>query len=303
MPPRHDPSPPTLDIDLLRAFLTVAETGSFTRTGELLGRTQSAVSVQIKRLEDQIGARLCDRSGRYVVPTEAGEHLLTYARRILAINDEAVGRLVAPPIGGTVRLGTAEEFAAQFLSDILGEFARCFPTVTTEITVDASAVLQSGVEAGLFDLVLVKHVPDESPGRTVWREPLHWVARADWNGGADGLVPLAVSPAPCLYRRFMLSALGQVGRSWEIRCTSAAVSALQAAVLAGLGVTALARSTILPGMRVLTPDEGYPALPDSAIALVTRSGTPTPAADRLARFILDRMAIPHMAGIRAHKRQ
>jgi DNA-binding transcriptional LysR family regulator len=99
----------------------------------------------------------------------------------------------------------------------------------------------------------------------------------------------------------MLAALGQMGRSWEIRCTSAAVSALQAAVVAGLGVTALARSTILPGMRVLTPDEGFPTLPDSSIALVSRFGAPTPAAERLMRFILDRMAIPHMAGIRRVK--
>ena len=180
MPIRHAPPPPTLDIDLLRAFATLVDTGSFTRTGELLGRTQSAVSVQIKRLEDQVGARLCDRSGRNVVPTPVGEQLLGYARRILSINDEAVGRLVMPPVRGTVRLGTAEEFAAQFLSDILAEFSRSFPTVTPEITVDSSAVLQSGVEAGLFDLVLVKHVPGEDPGTTIWREPLHWVARADW---------------------------------------------------------------------------------------------------------------------------
>ena len=178
MPSRHTPPPPNLDIDLLRAFATLVDTGSFTRTGELLGRTQSAVSVQIKRLEDQVGARLCDRSGRSVVPTPAGEQLLGYARRILSINDEAVGRLVMPPVRGTVRLGTAEEFATQFLSDILAEFSRSFPTVTPEITVDSSAVLQSGVEAGLFDLVLVKHVPGEDPGTTIWREPLHWVARA-----------------------------------------------------------------------------------------------------------------------------
>jgi len=291
---RHGPLLPTLDIDLLRAFATLIDTGSFTRTGELLGRTQSAVSVQIKRLEDQLGSRLCDRSGRTVVPTEAGEHLLTYARRILAINDEAVGRLVTPPIGGTVRLGTAEEFATQFLTDILGEFARCFPSVTLEITVDVSVVLQAGVEAGLFDLALVKHIPGEDPGVTVWREPLLWVARADWTDAPGRPVPLALSPAPCLYRRFMLSALGQTGRPWEIRCTSAATSALQAAVLAGLGVTALARSTIVPGMRVLTADEGFPTLPDSTIALVPRPGAPSQAAERLTRFILDRMAVPHL---------
>jgi DNA-binding transcriptional LysR family regulator len=99
----------------------------------------------------------------------------------------------------------------------------------------------------------------------------------------------------------MLAALGQMNRCWEIRCTSAAVSALQAAVVAGLGVTALARSTILPGMRILTPDEGFPVLPDSAIALVTRPGLPAPAADRLTRFILDRMAIPHRAGLRGQR--
>jgi DNA-binding transcriptional LysR family regulator len=301
MPIRHASPPPTLDIDVLRAFATLVDTGSFTRTGELLGRTQSAVSVQIKRLEDQVGTRLCDRSGRNVVPTPAGEQLLGYARRILSINDEAVGRLVMAPVRGTVRIGTAEEFATQFLSDILAEFSRSFPTVTPEITVDTSAVLQSGVEAGLFDLVLVKHVPGEDPGTTIWREPLHWVARADWADTATEPVPLAVSPAPCLYRLFMLAALGRVNRSWEIRCTSTAVSALQAAVSAGLGVTALARSTILPGMRVLTPDEGFPMLPDSAIALVTRSGMPAPAADRLTRFILDRMAIPHRAGLRGQR--
>jgi len=301
MPKRHGPPPPTLDIDLLRAFATLTDTGSFTRTGELLGRTQSAVSVQIKRLEDQVGTRLCDRSGRSVVPTQAGEQLLTYARRILAINDEAVGSLMLPLVRGTVRLGTAEEFAAQFLSGILAEFARSFPTVTPEITVDTSAVLQSGVEAGLFDMILVKHIPDEDPGTTIWREPLHWVARTDWVDRPAEPLLLTVSPAPCLYRRFMLAALGQVNRPWEIRCTSASLSALQAAVLAGLGVTALAHSTILPGMRVLTPDEGFPILPDSTIALVARFGTPTAAADRLIRFILNHMAIANMAGIRRQK--
>lgn len=280
-----------LDIDLLRTFVTINETGSFTQTGELLGRTQSAISVQVKRLETQLGKELLQRSGRRIELTEDGEQLLYYARRILAINDDAVSRITAPRVSGKVTLGTCEEFAEHCLADILGPFARSHPDVRLEIVVDYSKTLIEDLKSGAFDIALANRLPGDGVEPSIVREPLVWVAREDFETQPAGSVPLVIGQAPCVWRRFALEALEGVGREWHIVCSSQESKGLHAAVMAGLGVSVFPRSTVLDGMRVLTERDGYPLMPDADVALFRRAGEMSPAAVAFESYVLDYASI------------
>ncbi len=168
---------PNLDIDLLRAFVAIAETRSVSRAAERLLRNQSTVSLQLKRLETTLGKRLFARTSRAVRPTAEGEAMLEPARRLLALNDEIVASTQAPQIEGVVRLGTPEDFATTHLPDVLASFARSHPRVTLEVTCDLTLTLAERYRAGQFDLVLLKQEPSKrAAGVRVWREPLVWVA-------------------------------------------------------------------------------------------------------------------------------
>jgi DNA-binding transcriptional LysR family regulator len=265
-----------LDIDLLRAFVTVADTGSFSRAGERLLRGQSTISLQIKRLEDSVGRRLLDRSSRHVLVTPEGEHMLAYARRMVALNDEMLARVNELDIEGLVRLGTPEDFATTHLSDVLARFAQIYPGVTLEVTCDLTLNLLDGFRAEKFDLVLVKREPTRaSSGVRVWREPLVWVG-----GSRDiavrGAVPLIVSPPPCVYRKRATDSLDQHGRPWRIAYACASLAGSVAAVRAGLGITVLPKEMVPAGLRILDSDE-LPDLPDSEIALISAPAVSEPA--------------------------
>lgn len=282
--------PPTLDMELLRTLVLVAETGSFTRAGERLRRTQSTVSLQVKRLEDAVGAALFVRGARRVHPTPEGEMLLPYARQILRLNDEALARLGDGELTGTVRLGTPEDFATTHLPEVLARFARAHPRVALEVGCDLTLNLLDRFGAGEFDLVLVKREPQGPGGGVpVWREPLVWAAR---DAGvvaarADGeALPLVVSPHPCVYRKRAMQALDAVGRAWRVAYTSPSLAGAQAAVKAGLGVTVLPRDMVPPGLRVLDEGDGLPALADTEIALLRAPAAVSPAAARLAGHIV-----------------
>ena len=223
-----------LDIDLLRAFVTVVDTGSFTRTGEELGRTQSAISVQIKRLETQLDKTLLHRAGKTFELTDDGDQLLDYARRILAINDDAVSRITASPVTGQIMLGTCEEFAEHCLANILGPFARSHPGVRVEINVDKSVKLMEGLRNGQYDLALANRMPGEGDAPSIIREALVWVAREDFPVDASASVPLVIGRTECFWRRFATDALDAAGLDWHIVCSSQESKGLQAAVMAGL---------------------------------------------------------------------
>jgi DNA-binding transcriptional LysR family regulator len=202
----------TLDLDLLRCFVTIAETGSFTRAGERLGRTQSTVSLQVKRLEDQLGRSVFARTPRSLALTPEGERLLAPARQLLRLHDAALAELFEPDIKGRVRLGVPEDFATAHLPAVLATFAEAHPLVELEVTCDLTLNLLDKFHAGAFDLVLVKREPSAKlEGVRVWREPLVWVARD--HRAATGLrcVPLVVSPEPCVYRKRAIDALEAIG--------------------------------------------------------------------------------------------
>ena len=271
----------SLDHDLLRTFVTAADAGNLTRAGERLRLSQPTISLQLKRLEQAVGCRLIDRDPRNFKLTSDGETLLGYGRRILALSEEAIGRLSEPDMEGIVRLGTPEDFATTHLSGVLAAFARAHPKVALEVTTDLTLHLIDRFAAGEFDLVLVKREPiGPSHGVRVWREPLVWTCAADQ---ADNFsdpsrqLPLVVSPYPCVYRKRAQKALDEIGRSWRVAYTSTSLAGAQAAVRAGLGVTVLPAGMVPAGFKVLDKKSGLPKLPEAEIALMQAARVSNPA--------------------------
>lgn len=281
------PNPlPPFDLDLLRSFVTIVDSGGFTRAAERLGRTQSTVSLQIKRLEDGIGRRVFDRDARELTLTPDGELLLTYARRLLTLANEACDRLMEPEVGGTVRLGTPEDFATVHLPDVLWRFARAHPQVALEVTCDFTVNLLDGFARGSYDLVLCKREPQgQAAGTGVWREPLVWTASERLVPPMDGPVPLVLAPYPDIYRRRALEALDAAGRPWRIAYSSPSLAGIQAAVRAGLGLTILPKEMVGPGFLIVGGEFDLPALADTEIALYRAAGL-SRAAERLAEHIV-----------------
>ena len=275
-----------LDLDLLRAFATVAETGNMTSAGERLRRSQSAVSLQIKRLEESLDLRLFDRSPRAVRLTAAGERLLSHARSMLALNDAILTELAEPALEGAVRLGTPEDFASTHLSSVLARFAETHPRITLEVSCDLTLNLLDRFSAGEFDLVLVKREPSGAEtGVRVWREPLVWAASPRFDPVGPGPLPLVVSPNPCVYRARAVGALSEAGRPWRIAYTCGSLAGSQAAVRAGLGVTVLPRDMVPPDLAAIDDPATLPDLHDTEIALMAAKTLAAPA-QRLREHII-----------------
>ena len=235
-----------LDLDLLRSFVSVVDAGGFTRAGERVHRTQSTVSQQIRRLEASCGRPLLNRNGKQVGLTEEGERLLSYARRILALAEEA-HHVVAQPIGeGIVRLGLPEDFAANRLAQVLARFTRSHPRLRLDVRCNLSVQLRSDLERSDLDLILFKRDAGEPGGIASWPERLSWVMSRSYPiDTRRDPVPLAVFPQGCLYRNRAIHALEVAGRGWHVAYMSPNFTGIQAAVSAGLGVSILPHVAIL----------------------------------------------------------
>jgi len=279
--------PAHIDPELLRAFVTVVEAGGFSQAAERLLRGQSAVSLQIKRLEERLGVRLLDRGPRRVTLTSEGELILDHARRILSLNDELVSRLREPELSGLVRLGAPEDFATSHLPNVLARFSRSHPRVALEVTCELTLELLQRFQSGGLDLALVKREPmGHLGGVRVWREPLVWVASNRAVTEVQDALPLVVSPRPCVYRKRATDALDAQGRAWRIAYTCGSLTGNHAAVRAGLGVTVLPKAMVPPDLTVLNDEiTGLPPLADTEIALVAASQLSAPA-ERLRDYII-----------------
>lgn len=266
-----------LDIDLLRAFVAIADERNMSRAAERLLRSQSAVSLQLKRLESAIGQPLFERSPRKVKLTLFGETLIDYARRMLALNDEVIARVNEPQLEGVLRLGVPEDFATTYMPRILGEFTKNHPLIALEVTCDLTLTLMEGFHAGRYDMVLVKREPTmRAGGVRVWREPLVWVAADGFALQATDPAPLVVSPEPCVYRKRAIEALKRSGREWRISYTCGSLAGAQAAVRHGLGLSVLPRDMLPPGLHV-ADRLGLPHLRDTEIALLVTTPATKPA--------------------------
>ncbi len=273
-----------LDIDQLRAFLEVAETGSFTRAAERLNRVQSGVSMQIKRLEEMVGYRLFDRDGRKVRLTDQGMLLLGYARRMLSLQEEALAYLQAPGFDGAVRLG-ASDVASYLLPDLLARFALAYPRLQFEIRCDRSWHLLDALEDDELDLALVTQHRERPAGYLVRQEPLVWAVARDSRAHERDPLPLAMFGPGCIYREAALKALDGCDRSWRLVYSSASPAGLRPAVDAGLAVTTVVPSMLGPELHVLGSEEGFPPLPEVRTTLHLQA-RPSPAVAQLARDII-----------------
>ncbi|HHQ4635363.1 TPA: LysR family transcriptional regulator [Aeromonas veronii] len=239
-----------LDPLLLRSFVAIIDTGSFTRAGERVHLTQSTISQQIRRLEQQLGCPLLDRSGRQVVATAEGEKLLGLARRILALLAQAEEQVTEGSVA--LSLGVPEDFAAGAITPVLAAFARDYPEVRLEVQSGLSHEIWQRFEAGELDLALVKQTRGQGAPLASWREPLVWVDSRDWPARERDPLPLVAFPSEGLYRWQMTEALDGLGRRWRIAYVSASLASLQGAVSAGIGVSLLPKRLMPADQLALT---------------------------------------------------
>lgn len=255
-----------VDTLLLKSFIAIAETGSFSRAADIVGRSQSAVSLQIKKLEEGLQCKLFDRSNRDIALTEQGEVFLSYARRMVELQWEAFSRLNEPEVKGEITFGVPEDFATHYLSGILANFSKHHPHVQLHVVCDLTLNLMDGFHKGDLDIVLVKRDPERVKGGTrVWKEPLVWVAAEHYQ--PKETISLVLAPQPCIYRARALGALDRMRKSWDIAYTSPSLAGTIAAVRAGLGVTVLPANMLPAGLSPLTGKKKLPHLADSEIAL------------------------------------
>jgi DNA-binding transcriptional LysR family regulator len=286
---------PGLDIDQLKTFLAIADHGGFSRAAAAVNKTQSAVSMQMKRLEDVLGRSLFAREGRQSRFTADGERLMAYARRLVALNDETVAVFTKPELAGSVRLGTPDDYADIFLPEILARFARSHPMVTVDVECFDSIVLKERVRRGEFDLAIVTFGSGAEDGEVVRREDLLWVTSARLSPHEQKVLPVVLTQPGCPWRQAAMAALDGAARPYRIAYSSPNASTMNAAVMQGLAVSAMPRICLRPGMKVLGEAEGFPPITSFGIGLIRRPGKLSPAAEALATHVKAGLASSELA--------
>ncbi|OUL77794.1 LysR family transcriptional regulator [Paraburkholderia hospita] len=260
----------TLDLDLLRALVAVAESGSFTAAADVVGRSQSAVSQKVLRLEEALGLRLFERTSRSLNLTQDGHRVLIAGRRLLAQYEAFMRELREPPQPTTLRLGVSENLVQTQLPLLLSRFSQQYPNVQLELATGSSQSLITSHEAGLLDVVFAKRKREGSAhrGRVIWREPLAWFASTNFRNDSSSPARLIMMPPPCGYREVMTETLDSARREWTIACTASNLLGVQAAVVGGLGVAVMGKSFAQSGMKILPTSTQWPALPASEVAVI-----------------------------------
>jgi DNA-binding transcriptional LysR family regulator len=275
-----------LDVDQLRTFIAIAETGSFTRAAEVVHKTQAAVSMQMKRLEERIERPIFARDGRASKLTEDGQRLLDYARRIVNLNMETIAAFSDAALSGRVRLGVPDDYADRYLPEIMARFSRGYPAVELTVICEPSVDLLERIDANEIDLAIVTNCESKRAAETFRRERLLWVTSNRHAIHTEERVPLALGRPTCSWRRSAIERMESVGRPFRVLYSSSNAGAVAAAVLAGLAVSVLPESGLRPGMRVLTAGDGFPELPGCRIGLVRNSHESSALADALAEHIV-----------------
>ena len=258
-----------LPMDLLRAFVSVAQLNSFTKAGEILGRSQPAVSLKIQRLEELIDEPLLTRNGKSLDLTDAGESLYDYASQILALNDLAISQITKSTISGRIRLGIPSEFATALLPKIVSRFAKAYPNVTLEVNCELSKKLLSKEGKANHDLILaLEDSPSKTASDLLKTDDLVWVASRDHNTQKVSIVPLIAAAEGCIYRHRAIKILDHHQQPWQIVYTIPDLTGIQHAIEEGLGVTVLARSTVPENLKILSPSARFPDLGEVGISLI-----------------------------------
>ena len=275
-----------LDIDQLRTFIAIAETGSFTKAAEVVNKTQSAVSMQMKRLEERIERPIFARDGRASKLTEDGSRLLDYARRLVKLNVETISAFSEAALSGRVRLGVPDDYADRYLPEIMARFSRAYPSVELTVLCEPSVDLLERIDGNEIDLAIVTNCESKRTAETFRRERLLWVTSNRHSTHLEERLPLALGRPSCSWRRTAIERLESVGRPYRVLYSSSNAGAVAAAVLSGLAVSVLAESGLRPGMRVLTAAEGFPELPSCRVGLVRNAHDSSSLADALAEHIV-----------------
>ncbi|MGL1864116.1 MAG: LysR substrate-binding domain-containing protein [Pseudodesulfovibrio sp.] len=275
--------------DLLKTFTAVADSGNFTRAGEFVNRTQSAVSMQIKRLESEVGHVLFDRNGgmRSITLTPKGEELLRYARRILMLHDEAVAAVGRPGIEGKVRLGLPEDYSSTFLPQVLARFGKTNPNAQVDIICAPGAQVSALLGSGKLDLGIRTGVDPLDGAELLRREPLSWITSPSSMVHKRTQVPLAVYWEGCCYRKWAMKALESVERDYHVAFTSLSISGILAAVYAGLAVGVVGSTMVPKDIQVLDESDGYPALPTASVTLHRGAGPQNDLMESITEHIRD----------------
>ncbi|HHF7344508.1 TPA: LysR substrate-binding domain-containing protein [Legionella feeleii] len=280
----------SIDTITLQCFLAVAETRSFTKAAERVGRTQSAISQQISKLESIVEKPLINRGKEFSLTTD-GEIFLGYAKRIYELHRELLDRFKEPELQGEIRFGLPEDFASIILSDVLVEFSRLHPRVILNVECDLTLNLIEKFNQGKFDLILIKTNPHDklTDGLNVWSEAVEWIGKKELLSSLDKGrgIPLVLSPKPCVYRGNVINALTKAGLNWQLVYSSPSYAGKMAAVRAGLGITAIQRTMIPPYLERLDYDF-LPALDEIHISLLKKKDN-NKAVESLEFFILKKM--------------
>ena len=258
------------ELDLLRALVTVADCGSFTTAALRLNSTQSTVSQKIRRLEELAGYRLLERGNRDVLPTDSGETVLGYARRLLALNDELYEALQGASVSVVVRIGVPDDFAAGRTTRHLAEFNRRYPHIKLEVTAGLSRDLAGSYDRGELDLVLLKQRRNSRDAVARWSEKTRWVDSQRSPVFDQDPLPIVTFPPRGLYRDEMIAALESIGRRWRISFTSSSLSGIQDAVADGMGIGLLPLRAVTNEHRVLDKDSALPEVDVFEVAIIHR---------------------------------
>jgi DNA-binding transcriptional LysR family regulator len=275
------PSPNLLlEIDLVKTFVAISDTGSFTSAAKHVLRTPSAISMQMKRLEGQLGRPLFARQGRSVALTPDGEALLTHARQLLRVNEEAVSRFLVPPVEGCVRFGAPDDFGTRFLPNILSRFAATHPQVEVSVVLAPSIQLQKQLKNGDIDLALVTTGEGDDgalQGRTIYAEPLIWVGVRSGGAKDRNPIPLALSGQGCVWRAAALRSLDRSERPYRIAYSCENCQGQLAALLADLAVAPLPLSLLTPDFERADKAQGLPEIGHYQIRLCESPETGPPS--------------------------
>jgi DNA-binding transcriptional LysR family regulator len=273
-----------LDLNLLKTFVAVVESGSLSNAAPRVGRSQSAVSMQMQRLEEMVGNQLLVRGPRTVTPNAIGEDFLIYARRLLKLSDEAWASVTRPKETGSVRLGVPDDYAAFLLPPVLSRFAAEHPLVTVELICEQSTALVRTLAEGRLDLAIVTRLPEQALD-VIRLERFVWVASPNHVAWENDPLPVALFEPGCAARMNVLQALGDADRSYRCTYSSASLLGLIAVVQAGLAVAGLAQRSVPPSLRIVGGNEGLPVLPDLEIGILRNPLSTTPAVQRLNDFL------------------
>ncbi len=277
-----------LDLDQLQTFCAIADCGSFTEAARRVHKTQSAVSMQIKRLEERLGHALLSRDGRGVTLTTHGEALYSRARRMLRLNAEIIDHFSDEVLSGSIRFGVPDDYAVRLLPVILSSFQKTHPGIVVDVKCQPSNDLLDGLRRGMFDLVVFSQGTNEEYGELFRTERMFWVASHGGKALSQDPLPIA-GGQPCCWKDNAVEALNRVGRDYRIAYTSSNAIAIASAVLSDLAVSFLPESALQPGMKVISEDTGLPRLRDAQIALMRASHAFGGIYDALATHIVRSM--------------